>query len=46
MIYTCLKNLEKDTPKHHFTIGINDDVTHTSLEMHTLEQDITPKGQI
>ncbi len=24
--------LQKDKPKNHFTIGINDDVTHTSLE--------------
>ena len=27
-IYT---ELEKDEPKNHFTIGINDDVTHTSI---------------
>ncbi len=26
-------NLAKDKPKNHFTVGINDDVTHTSLEV-------------
>ena len=26
-------NLAKDEPKNHFTVGINDDVTHTSLEV-------------
>ena len=26
-------NLAKDNPKNHFTVGINDDVTHTSLEV-------------
>jgi pyruvate-ferredoxin/flavodoxin oxidoreductase len=25
-------NLKKDEPKNHFTVGINDDVTFTSLE--------------
>ncbi|PMC80755.1 pyruvate:ferredoxin (flavodoxin) oxidoreductase [Anaerococcus hydrogenalis] len=26
-------NLAKENPKNHFTVGINDDVTHTSLEV-------------
>ena len=26
-------NLAKEDPKNHFTVGINDDVTHTSLEV-------------
>jgi len=32
MIKTIYDELEKELPKNHFTIGINDDVTHTSLE--------------
>jgi pyruvate-ferredoxin/flavodoxin oxidoreductase len=27
-----IDNLKKDAPKNHFTVAINDDVTHTSLE--------------
>lgn len=30
-------NLENDEPKNNFTIGINDDVTHTSLEYEEVE---------
>lgn len=37
-------NLKKDNPKNNFTIGIIDDVTHTSLEYK--EVDLAPKGQI
>jgi pyruvate-ferredoxin/flavodoxin oxidoreductase len=32
MVKAVYDNLKKDQPKDHFTIGINDDVTHTSLE--------------
>ncbi len=32
MIKGILDNLAQDTPKNHFTIGINDDLSHTSLE--------------
>ncbi len=32
MIKTIFDELEKSLPKNHFTIGINDDVTNTSLE--------------
>ncbi len=32
MVKAIYDELEKDTPKNHFTIGINDDVTQTSLE--------------
>ncbi len=28
-----LDNLKQETPKNHFTVGIVDDVTHTSLDM-------------
>jgi len=32
MVKSVFDELDKDKPKNHFTIGINDDVTHTSLE--------------
>ncbi len=32
MIKAVLDELSKETPKNHFTIGIHDDVSHTSLE--------------
>ncbi len=32
MVKGIFEEMTKDTPKNHFTIGINDDVTHTSLE--------------
>lgn len=32
MIKASLDNLKESTPKNHFTLGINDDVTGTSLE--------------
>ena len=31
MVKAVFDNLDIDIPKNHFTIGINDDVTHTSL---------------
>lgn len=31
MVKGIFDELKSDTPKNHFTIGINDDVTHTSL---------------
>ena len=33
MCYAVIKNLESEQPKNHFTVGINDDVTHTSLDI-------------
>ena len=33
MIKAVFDNLDKKEPKNHFTVGINDDVTHTSLEI-------------
>ena len=30
-VFAVYKELEKDAPKHRFTIGIEDDVTHLSL---------------
>ncbi len=32
MLESVLKNLDKSKPKNHFTVGIHDDVSHTSLE--------------
>jgi len=32
MIKSVFDNLTQDKPKNHFTVGINDDITHTSLE--------------
>ena len=38
-------NLSADEPKNHFTVGITDDVTHTSLELgETL--DVAPAGTV
>ncbi|MBN1674135.1 MAG: pyruvate:ferredoxin (flavodoxin) oxidoreductase [Kiritimatiellae bacterium] len=33
MVKAVYDNLALDQPKNHFTVGINDDVTHTSLEL-------------
>ena len=33
MVKAVFDNLNSDQPKNHFTVGINDDVTHTSLEV-------------
>jgi len=42
MVKAIYDNLAAETPKNHFTIGIVDDVSHTSLEMdHTF--DIEPE---
>ncbi len=32
MVKAVFDELKKENPKNHFTVGINDDVTHTSLE--------------
>ncbi len=32
MVKAIYDELKKDKPKNHFTVGINDDVTHTSLD--------------
>ena len=42
MIKGIFDNLALDKPKNHFTIGINDDVTHTSLT-YDANFDIEPK---
>lgn len=37
MIAAVLTNLSEDEPRRHFTVGINDDVTHTSLPVEPLQ---------
>ena len=45
MVKAIFDNLCLDEPKNHFTVGITDDVTHTSLELgETL--DVAPKGTV
>ena len=34
-VFAVYENLAQDAPKHHFTLGIVDDVTHSSLEERT-----------
>lgn len=43
MVNAIYENLAKTEPKNHFTVGIIDDVTNTSLEIKT-EIDTTPEG--
>lgn len=45
MVKAVFDNLASETPKNHFTVGINDDVTHTSLEMQE-NLNIAPKGLV
>ena len=35
MVKAALDELKKAEPKNHFTVGINDDVSHTSLDVDT-----------
>ena len=43
-IIAVLDNLKQDKPKNNFTVGVVDDVTHTSLPV-TCEIDTSPAGQ-
>ncbi|MFP4445365.1 MAG: pyruvate:ferredoxin (flavodoxin) oxidoreductase, partial [Desulfosudaceae bacterium] len=45
MVKAVYDNMAADAPKHHFTVGITDDVTHTSLEV-TEELDTAPEGTV
>jgi len=45
MVKATFDNLRSRAPKNHFTVGIEDDVTHTSLEMGD-EIDPTPEGTV
>ncbi len=42
MCYAILKNMLSESPKNHFTVGITDDISHTSLEI--LEKYHLPKN--
>ncbi len=47
MVKTIFDELTKEKPKNHFTIGIHDDVTHTSLEWDptiSIEEDDVIRG--
>lgn len=43
-IFGVFEELKKDAPKNHFTIGIEDDVTNTSLAPAKSDVDLTPEG--
>ena len=45
MIYSVYKNLEQDEPKNHFTVGIYDDLTNSSLDF-SFQYDAAPEGTI
>ncbi|MCL1936009.1 MAG: pyruvate:ferredoxin (flavodoxin) oxidoreductase [Defluviitaleaceae bacterium] len=44
-LLAVFKNLNLDKPKHNFTVGINDDISFTSLPEEE-EIDMTPKGTV
>jgi len=46
MVAAVYENMKKDAPKQHFTVGIVDDVTKTSLPLAADFPDTTPKGTI
>ena len=45
MVKAVYDNLAKDAPKNHFTVGINDDVTKTSLKLGK-QYNVAPKGTV
>ncbi|MBW1997424.1 MAG: pyruvate:ferredoxin (flavodoxin) oxidoreductase [Deltaproteobacteria bacterium] len=45
MVKAVFDNLRSSVPKNHFTVGIKDDVSHTSLELGP-QIDTTPKGTV
>ena len=45
MCYAVYKNLEQKEPKNHFTVGIYDDLTNTSLDF-SEKYDAAPEGAI
>jgi len=45
MVKAVFDNLKSDSPKNYFTVGINDDVSGTSLEVGE-EIDTTPEGTV
>ncbi len=45
MVKAVYDNMAAATPKNHFTVGINDDVTHTSLDVKETP-DVAPEGTV
>jgi len=45
MVKAVYDNMSSDQPKNHFTVGIEDDVTHTSLPVDT-GYDVSPEGTV
>ena len=45
MVRAIFKNLESDKPKNHFTVGIHDDITNTSIDF-SEKYDAAPEGTI
>ena len=45
MVYSVYKNLESSDTKNHFTVGIYDDLTHTSLDF-SEQYNAAPAGTI
>ncbi len=45
MVMAVFENMKADSPKNHFTVGIVDDITHTSLEVGE-SLDATPAGTV
>ncbi len=45
MIYSVYKNLEQENPKNHFTVGIYEDVTNSSLDF-SEKYDAAPEGTV
>lgn len=45
MVKAVCDNLKSDSPKNHFTVGIMDDVTHSSLEYEE-GFDVAPEGTV
>ena len=45
MALSVFENMKSDSPKNHFTVGIIDDVSHTSLDVGD-SLDVTPAGTV
>ncbi len=45
-VVSIFENSQSENPKNHFTVGINDDVTHTSLAKNKKEYDFSDKDMV
>ena len=45
MVLAVYENMKAGSPKNHFTVGIVDDITHTSLDVGD-SLDVTPEGTV